>query len=432
MSSIAQLLTRFNIKVSGADRIFSDKLITLSEEGIEVIVGTELGILDDVDLVVYTSAIKPDCEELKYCKEHNIPAMERYLFLGEVSKLFEHTIAISGTHGKTTTTSMLAKVIMDASIPFCAHIGGEALGIGNFFYSGTKYFVTEACEYRQSLLALKSDIAIVLNAESDHPDTYKTIEELYNTFDKFIALSKITVINGDSKYYKARQAYNKDIITFGFEKHNQYVITNLIELENGCYGYDLEHFGIPICHVELNIEGSHHVYNSTAAIITSSLIKVCIQGAVDSIYNFKGVARRFEKLGLCEGALIISDYAHHPTEIFATIQTAKKRLKQKGKLYVVFQPHTYSRTFSLFSDFLKCFEDCDSLIICKEYSARETPDMGISARQLYDNITHKDKRYYDNVLDIAGNLIERIKPDDIVLIVGAGDIDNLGKILLQT
>lgn len=430
MSSIAMLLTKFNIKVSGQDKVFSEKLLTLSEEGITVYVGTQISALDGVDLVVYSSAIKKDSEELIYCKENNIPAMERYLFLGEVSRLFEHTIAVAGTHGKTTTTSMLTKVMMDASIPFCAHIGGEALGIGNFYYSGEKYFVTEACEYRQSLLSLKPDIAVVLNAESDHPDTYKNLEELYNTFDDFISSSKITIINGDTNYYKNRQYHNKSIITFGLEKNNHYVIANLTELENGCYGYDLEHFGIPLCHIILNIEGMHHVYNSAAAIIATSLVKVCLQGAVNSLYNFQGVQRRFQKLGLCEGALVISDYAHHPTEISASIATAKKKIKRCGKLYVVFQPHTFSRTFSLFADFLKCFNNTDCLIICKEYSARETPDMGISARQLFDNIEHKTKYYYDNVLDIAGNLIERIKPDDIVLILGAGDIDNLGKILL--
>lgn len=431
MSSIALLLTNFNIKVSGADQFFSEKLLSLSEEGIQVYVGCELSALKSVDLVVFSSAIKQASPELTYCREHNIPTMERHFFLGEVSKQFKHTIAVAGSHGKTTTTSMLAKVIMDASIPFCAHIGGEALGIGNFYFSGTDYFVTEACEYRQSLLSLKPDIAIVLNAESDHPDTYKNIEELYNTFDKFISSAKITIINGDSKYYEARQSYNKDIITFGFKKHNQYVITNLAELDNGCYGYDLEHFGIPYCHVVLDIEGMHNVYNSTASIIATSLLKVCLNGTVQSLYNFKGVARRFEKLGLCEGALIISDYAHHPTEISASILTARKRLRRKGKLYLVFQPHTFSRTFSLFADFLACFDGSDTLIICKEYSARETPDMGISARQLCDNIEHKNKYYYDNILDIAGNLIEKIKPDDIVLIVGAGDIENLGKIMLM-
>jgi UDP-N-acetylmuramate--alanine ligase len=430
MSSIAMLLNKFNIKVSGADKVFSEKLLTLSDEGITVYVGTKISALDGVDLVVYSSAIKKDSEELIYCQNNNIPAMERYLFLGEVSRQFEHTIAVAGTHGKTTTTSMLTRVIMDASIPFCAHIGGEALGIGNFFYSGRKYFVTEACEYRQSLLSLKPYIAVVLNAEQDHPDTYKNLEELYNTFDNFISSSNLTVINGDTNYYKNRQFHNKNIITLGLEKHNQYVINNLIELENGCFGYDLEHFGIPICHIVLNIEGMHNVYNSACAVIVASLIKVCVQGAVNSIYNFQGVQRRFQKLGLCEGAQIISDYAHHPTEIAASIATANKKIRRNGKLYVVFQPHTFSRTFSLFADFLKCFEKSDCLIICKEYSARETPNMGISARQLFDNLAHEKKFYYDNILDIAGNLIERIKPDDIVLILGAGDIDNLGKILL--
>ncbi|NLL56486.1 MAG: UDP-N-acetylmuramate--L-alanine ligase [Clostridiales bacterium] len=430
MSSIAMLLTKFGIKVSGQDKVFSEKLLSLSDHGITVYVGTELSALDCVDLVVYSSAIKKDSPELIYCQKNNIPTMERYLFLGIVSRQFENTIAIAGTHGKTTTTSMLTRVIMDASIPFCAHIGGEAVGIGNFFYSGNKYFVTEACEYRQSLLALKPDIAIVLNAESDHPDTYKSLTELYDTFDNFVSSSKIAIINGDSNYYKNRQFHNKNVITFGLEKNNHYVISNLKERADACYSYDLAHFGIPICHVELNIESIHTVFNSAAAIICSTLLKVCLPGAVNSIFNFQGVQRRFQKLGYCQGAQVISDYAHHPTEVYASIATAKKKLAERGQLYAVFQPHTFSRTFSLFSEFLQCFTHCDALIICKEYSARETPNMGISAKQLFDNIEHKKKHYYDNILDIAGYLIERIKPNDIILILGAGDIDNLGKILL--
>lgn len=432
MSSIAMLLTKFNITVSGCDRVFSEKLISLSENGCSVYVGTELSLLNDADLIVFTSAIRQDSPELTYCREHNIPVMERFEFLGELCNLFQSTIAIAGTHGKTTTTSMITRMLIDASLPFCAHIGGDAIGIGNFYYSGNKYFVTEACEYKQSLLALKPNISIILNVESDHPDTYKNLNVLYDTFDNFIAQSEISIINGDSEYFKSRQKDNiKKVISFGTKCENQYIINNIKEHENGCYGYDLNQFGIPLCHVELEIEGYHNIYNSAAAIITGILLRICLPGSVNSIANFRGVKRRFEKLGLCEGALVISDYAHHPTEIKAGINTAKRKLTKNGKLYVVFQPHTYSRTYSLFSEFLSCFDNIDNLVIFKEYSARETPEMGISARQLFDNIRNENKRYYENILDIASFLIERIKPHDIVLILGAGDIDNLGKILMM-
>jgi UDP-N-acetylmuramate--alanine ligase len=431
MSSIALILTKWNISVSGCDRIFSERLLTLSEAGCLIFVGTQIDILDKVDLVVYSSAIKQDSDELIYCKNHNIPTMERYEFLGEISKRFQKTIAISGTHGKTTTTSMFTRMLMDASELFCAHIGGDAIGIGNFQYSGEKYFLTEACEYRQSLLSLRPYISIILNVESDHPDTYKNLDELYNTFDNFISFSTFSIINGDSEYYKSRQKYNKELITYGEEEHNHYVINNVKLQENGCYCYDINHFGFPLCTVSLNIEGYHNIYNSTAVIIAGQMLKLCLNGSVKSIENFLGVSRRFEILGLCEGALIISDYAHHPTEIKASIKTARLKIKNNGKLFVVFQPHTYSRTYSLFNEFLKCLNDCDYLILCKEYSARETPDMGLSAKQLFDNIEHKNKFYHDNIIDIAAFLIEKINPDDIVLILGAGDIDNLGKILLM-
>lgn len=431
MSSIALLLLKKGKTVTGCDRAFSQRLLDLSEQGCTVCVGTDLSLIEQADLTVYTSALKYDSEELTYCRAHNLPCMERHEFLGIISKLFLRVIAVSGTHGKTTATAMLTKLMADCNMNFCGHIGGDAIDIGNFYYSGDEYFVTEACEYRRSLLSLSPYIAVVLNVESDHPDTYKNLDALYDTFDSFVANANLAVINGDTEYYKKRQSFNKSAITFGLEKHNQYTLENIHILQSSIYGYDLCRFGIPVCQVKLNIEGYHNIYNSAAAIVSMQLLGIDCQCLCQSMAEFKGVKRRFEKLGLCEGALIVSDYAHHPTEISATIHTAKKKLAQGAKLYAVFQPHTYSRTYCLFAEFLKCFDACDELIILKEYQARETPDMGISARMLFDNIEHQHKRYCDSVLDIAAYLIERINPDDIVLIMGAGDVDNLGSILVD-
>lgn len=431
LSSLALFLRARKINVSGSDRNFSQKLLKLSENGCTVYVGEEFEALEKADLVVFSSAIPKDSPELSYCVSKNIPTMERYIFLGHIAKLFESVVAVSGTHGKTTTTALLCHIFKNFLLPHYAHIGGEAIGIGNFYYTGDKYLITEACEYKKSLLSLYPDISIILNVENDHPDTYRSTAELYESFTQFIAQSKCAVINGDCVFYDNISNESGKLITFGTKPNNEYTIENTHEHDDGTLDFEIFHYGMPICQIETAIFGKHNIYNITACIIVCHLMGMDLNITSNYIKTFHGVKRRFENVGLCQGAKIISDYAHHPTEIAESIITARHILAPDKKLYVVFQPHTYSRTLSLFGQFLKCFDKSDILIILKEYSAREDSSQGLSAKQLFDNITHSRKYYYDNTLDISYFLLNRIMPGDIVLILGAGDVDNVAKILVM-
>ncbi len=431
LSSLALLMRKNNVAVSGSDRSFSDKLLILEEHGCTVWVGTDVSKINDVDLVVFSSAIQPDNEELVFCKANNIPCVERYIFLGEVAQLFDSTIAVAGTHGKTTVTGMLIYVMKKASLAFCGHIGGDLKDIGNFFYSGKNYFVTEACEYRKSLLSLKPKISLVLNAENDHPDTYNNLGEIYDTFDSFFDnTTQLKITNGDTPYYKARQKYNQTI-TYGQNVENDYVIYDVAEYKKGYFEFSISRYGIPKGTIKLNIAGKHNIYNGAACFAVCDLMGIDSTTIEQGIFEFSGVDRRFQHLGYFLGASVIIDYAHHPSQIEVEINTAKSLIDSKSKLYVIFQPHTYSRTAKLFKEFCNCLTPCDELIICKEYSAREKPSDGVSALSLYEKIPHGNKYYYNNIMDIATHLAKKAQAKDIILILGAGDIDNLGKILVD-
>ena len=446
LSSLALFLRAKGIDVYGSDRNYGEKISVLTENGCDVNVGNNVVFDRNPDLVVYSGAISDSDPELTYYRRAGYQCVERQIFLGEISRQFKYTVAIAGTHGKTTVTSMLTHVFLHANLNFYAHVGGDIkypqdtpvdkngktgrILSGNCVYTGDDYLLTEACEYRRSLLALRPHIGVVLNAETDHPDTYKNLTEIYDAFDVFLDLSRsrgLAITCGDTPYYRARRAHSDDI-TFGFLPHNRFTAKDVYEHKNGYFGFTICDFSNPICKVELPIPGRHNVVNALAAAAVAATLKIdgdIIEAALES---FPGVRRRFEKVSVFYGAKIFTDYAHHPSEISVSISTAKSMLGSGKRLFTVFQPHTYSRTEKLFKEFCACFEGSDEVLILKEYAARETSLMGKSASDLYEAIPLK-KSYYENIIDIAAYLMQNISPDDIVLILGAGDIDNLSKLL---
>lgn len=427
LSSLALFMRARNISVSGSDRVFGDKIPLLAENGCDVWIGVRPEKIKDVQLVVYSGAVPRGNAELLYCKSRGIPCLERCVFLGELSLLFKSTIAIGGTHGKTTVTSMLTHVFLQSRAPFFGHIGGDLKNVGNSCYTGDGYFVTEACEYRRGLLYLRPDIGVVLNAEADHPDTYPTLADVYDAFDEFLDNSRrkgYAVINGDSQYYKLRQAHN-EAVTFGFGENNRFRACDLYEHKNGFFGFSIYEYGNPICQIKLPVPGKHNVLNALACFTAAYLALIPVSVIAASLDSFPGVVRRFEKTSVFMGAEVYSDYAHHPSEIKATIAAARSIAAERTRITAIFQPHTYSRTAELYGEFLKCFDGADRLLICKEYPARETPDMGMSAKELFNGVVHSNKRYFENIMEIASYLMNEITPDDLILIIGAGDIDNL-------
>lgn len=419
-SALAKLLLSYGWSVTGSDRAYSERLTELSELGCRVWVGEDAGSVGLPDLAVYSGAARYDNPELAFCRCLGIPVYERGAFLGAIAENFGCTIAIAGTHGKTTVTAMTTHLFHTAKREFCAHVGGDAVGYGNFFRTGDRYFVTEACEYRRSMLYLRPDLGVVLNVENDHPDTYRNLTELYDAFDDYLDKSRLKVLCGDTPYYRLRQCRN-DVVTYGFSPENRFVAENVVLQNNGCYGFSISEYGNLLCDIELNVPGRHNVLNALSSFVIGRLTGADISMLVEGLATYRGTRRRYETAGLFFGATLVSDYAHHPDEILAAVATARERTK-KGRILAVFQPHTYSRTARLFNEFCSCFTGCDEVILVKEYPARETPDNGKTAKELFEGVKNPHKKYCDTLVDAAAYLQKNVAPGDTVLILGAGDV----------
>ncbi|MDD3947552.1 MAG: UDP-N-acetylmuramate--L-alanine ligase [Clostridia bacterium] len=435
MSALAKLMLLQGKKVTGSDLVYSKEMESLIEWGMDVWVGHDPQKIADRELIVYSAAVPEDDPELVYARENGIPAVVRHHFLGELAKDFNKVIAVSGTHGKTTTTGMLACIFEFAEQTFTAHLGGNIQGRGNLISKGYDYFITEACEYKKSMLSLDADIAIVLNVESDHPDTYGNEEELYEAFEKFIAKAVVAkgkaVINRDCHYYRMLKNTYENLLTYGIGETADVKAENINEYKNGYYEFLITFKREPIIQIKLSIPGHHNVYNALAAYSTAMLCGLKDQQIKKGIENFGGIERRFEIKGTVNKASVIIDYAHHPTEIKAAIATAKSL--RPRRILTVFQPHTYSRTKQLYKDFLKCFEGSNKLYIFKEYSARETQDMGLTANELYKGLraTRGQCQYFNDIITLARAVSAEANEGDIILVLGAGDVALLGDLLVN-
>lgn len=429
MSSLARFFLLKGYDVSGTDKVFSDALLSLRNEGVCVNVGFDPSLIGSVDLAVYSSAVPSSDPELVYLRSCGVPCLERHSFLPYLSEFFSSVVAIGGTHGKTTVTSMCAVIMKENGLRFYAHIGGTSRDLGPFYYSGDDCLLTEACEYRRSMLSVSPSVAVVLNAEVDHPDTYRDKSDVFDAFDDFLASSRGLKIVGEGEYYRLRQKPFSPI-TFGFSAECDYRAIDINVDKNGCYGFRILRFGVPFCDIKLSIPGKCNLTDALAA--TAVCASIGIKGDVikTALNSFSGVKRRFEFVGEFEGNPVYVDYAHHPTEILAALDTAYS-LGRKF-VTVVFQPHTFSRTARLKEEFVSALTGCDRLIIMKEYAARETPSDGTSALALFRECKNKEKYYAANLVDAAALLYKKTAPGEIILVVGAGDVVNLSKIIIPT
>lgn len=436
LSALAKLMIEFGATVSGSDSVDSEMLTELKSIGADIWVGSHPECIN-ADIAVFSSAIQPDDPELVFVKKNCQEVYERHDFLGQVSALFDKVIAISGTHGKTTTTAMVTAIFKQAEKRFTAHIGGDAVGYSNMVICGDEYFITEACEFKRSFLKLKPDIAVVLNIESDHMDCFKSEPELRSAFSAFVLGVK------DGGVAVVKSGYEdicKDVQTVTFTNDSA-------EFQTCAYGaefkedydivenkFDIIENGKKLCEVKLNIHGAHNALNAVCACAVARLCNISVSDIKDALEGFQGVKRRFERTGSVNGAKIIFDYAHHPSEIAATITVARKMFK---RLAVIFQPHTYSRTKTLLGLFTKCFKEADSLSILPTYSAREKESEGMNADRLFvELLCHHDKdavtsRYnkLDGLCDAAFFIEKMSREYDCFLLLGAGDIINVDKLL---
>lgn len=432
MSGIAEILQNKGFNISGSDISSSNVTDKLRENGIDITIGHYSNAVENADLVVYSAAIKEDDVELTRAKELNIPTVERKEILGLITKAFRNTICISGTHGKSTTTSMVSMCFLEAKKDPTIQVGAILDEIdGNYKIGNSDYFVLEACEYSESFLSFYPKAEIILNIDSDHLDYYKNIENIKNAFIKFVQLlpdDGILVYNADdvncthfSKYTKAKS------LTYGINSTNaNYTAKNISFDKYGFASFDVYHNNVFYKTFKLSVPGKHNVYNALACIALCDEFGLDRSDIKSALQKYTGAHRRFEFLGEINGAKIYDDYGHHPTEITAVAEAMKKR--KYNHSWVIFQPHTYSRTKNLLDDFAECLTNFDNIIITDIYAARESNTYNVSAKDIVNKIDDLGRKaYYIPKFDDIIDFIKRnAKSDDIIITQGAGTITDLG------
>ena len=442
MSGLAEILASRGFTVSGSDRAASPITEDLSSHGIRVLIGQKAeNITPDLDLVVFTAAIHPDNPEFQKAQELGIPHLTRAELLGEIMRNYGCPVAIAGTHGKTTTTSMISEILLDAEDDPTISVGGILKSIhGNVRVGRSDYFIAEACEYTNSFLSLYPKIGVILDVDADHLDFFKDLNDIRHSFRKFAELipaDGTLVINSDienvSELTYGLKCY---VVTYGSDRaKSEYYPVNI--------RYDgYAHPTYTCCHrtaagghtqlIHLQVPGEHNVYNSIAAIAVADLLGVDREHIGEALSSFEGTDRRFEYKGEVNGVTIIDDYAHHPTEITATL-TAAAHLPH-DRIFCIFQPHTYTRTKALLNEFAAALSKSDVVILADIYAARETDTLGISSQTLADKIReggHKEVYYFPDFEEIENFIRKKCRKGDLVITMGAGNVTEIGPALLS-
>ena len=437
MSGLAEILLGKGFRISGSDNNASALTKHLEEAGAVVMIGQSADhISPDTDLVVYTAAIHPDNPEFVAAKKQGIPMLSRAQLLGQIMQNYDLPINIAGTHGKTTTTSMCTHVLMRAGLDPTVTLGGILPSIGgNIRVGGTKYFVAEACEYTNSFLSFFPKIELILNVDADHLDFFKDLDDIASSFHRFAALlpeDGTLIINRDTaKYDVVTDHLACGIITYSLNGDADYMAEDIHFDENGCASFVCLERGKPLGNIRLCIPGMHNVSNSLAVIALSRKLGLSPEIIAQGIADFHGADRRFERKGTAFGATIIDDYAHHPTEIRAII-TAALQTPHK-KLWVVFQPHTYTRTKALLPEFADALSLADHIVLSDIYAAREVNTVGISSEDLRAEIEKRGTKadYFSSFEEILEFLKTQLKEGDLLITMGAGNIVDVGEDLLR-
>ena len=438
MSGFAQLLHENGFNVCGSDIKESKITKHLESIGVNIIYGQKSqNITDDIDFVVYTAAIHPDNPEFVQAKKLNIPMMERAEMVGQVMKNYQNAISISGTHGKTTTTSMLSQIFLAAKKDPTISVGGilDSIG-GNIRIGHSENFITEACEYTNSFLKFHPTAGIILNIDADHLDFFKDIDDIRHSFRKFAELipeNGVLIINKHiDRLNEIIDGLPCKVITFGLDQDADYSASDISFDEKGHGCYTLVRNGQKTdMQVKLNVVGKHNISNSLAAIALSEYYQIDETSILNGLSDFVGTERRFELKGTFNGVTVIDDYAHHPTEITATLTAAQKYPHKH--LWCVFQPHTYSRTRALLKEFAEALSNAENIVLADIYAAREQDPGDISSKTLQDELAKLGKKayYFPSFEEIEKFLQEKCTDGDLLITMGAGNVVTIGESLIE-
>lgn len=436
MSGLAQIMHTNGFCITGSDMQTSKTIKHLQNIGITVLSGhSSANITDDIDLVVYTAAITPDNPELVAVHHKGIPSLTRAQFLGQLMHNYEYPICISGTHGKTTTTSMISHIMLAANADPTITLGGVLDSIlGNIRIGQSEYFITEACEYCDSFLNFYPRIGVILNIEEDHMDYFKDIHQIRTSFYKFaqrIPSKGILVINGTiSNLDQFIEGLDCNIETFGLDPSHTWHAANITYNDYAHASFDIVYKGDSLGRISLNVPGEHNVYNALSVCASAHYMEIPFQYWANGLASYTGTHQRFEFKGSLKGIDIVDDYAHHPTEVKVTLEIAKKL--SSHKVWCVFQPHTYTRTKMFLKDFANALILADEIIISDIYAAREKNPGDIHSQDLVKEIHSlgKDAHYFNSFDDISTYLLEHCIPGDLIITMGAGNINQIGDELL--
>jgi UDP-N-acetylmuramate--alanine ligase len=434
MSALSRVLMDLKFKVSGSDTnvcIFTKKLI---EDGVKISSYHSAENIEKPDLICYSAAISQNNPELIEARRLNIPIFERSELLGEIIKMYKFPIAVSGTHGKTTTTSMLANIMICSSLDPTVMVGGYLSEIdGNLRLGSKEFLIFEACEYVESFLKFNSYSTIITNVEEDHLDYYSDINHIISSFKKFINLNSkngvVVACGDDENVLKILQYSDKKILKFGIKNENcDFLAKKIIYKKEKGLSFSIFKDKNKLLDLEVGFYGMHNIYNSLAAATMAYSLGIDERFIKISLEKFEGVERRFQKIAEINGILLFDDYAHHPTEVKATLEMAKNM--SHNKLWCIFQPHMYSRTKMFFNWFASTLSIADIVIITDIYAAREKENLyEIHSKDLVSKI--KNSLYMRDFEEISEYVLSNANANDIVITMGAGNVNEICKIILE-
>ena len=436
MSGLAGMLQKAGVTVTGSDSAASYTTKMLEDQGVTVHIGHSAENVHGADLVIYSAAISAENPERAEAARLGIPQMERATLLGQLMEGYAHAINVCGTHGKTTTTSMIAEALLDAGLDPTVHIGGQLDYIGGSTRVGShETFVVEACEFNASFLQFHPTVAVVTNIEEDHLDFYKDLDDICHAFDRFFALlpdNGVCVGNGDDPRVLAALARVKTkTVTYGMGVHNQWQPANLVYNETGCAGFDFAFEGRPVAHLQLQVPGEFNVMHALATMAACVEVGAQPEVVADSLSQFAAPHRRFEYTGTVCGVRLYTDYGHNPAEMRSALENASRQ--PHNRLFAVMQPHTYSRVKTLFKDYIHCCDLADEILITDIFAEREKDPGDIHATMLVDAIaaTGQNVHYTPTFDDAEEYLRAHWQPGDLVITMSCGNIHLLNAQIQQ-
>lgn len=444
MYPLAQILHSQGYFLTGSDNNETETLEAVRKMGIPVFIGQKAENIQGADLIVHTAAIMEDNPELMAARQSGIPVLERADLLGIVTSWYDNAVCVTGTHGKTTATSMITQILYTAGVDLSAYIGGKLPCIGGSGIAGkSDTLVCESCEFEDHFLKLSPDISVILNIDADHLDYFGTLENVKKSFRKFAEMtSKILIVNGsDKNTMDAVSGLEKNMITFGSDSSCDFYPEN-VNHENGLLTtFAAMYKGEKLGKITLHVAGIHNVLNSLAAVAAAHYLNIDFAAVQKGLEEFRGAKRRFEKLGESKGITVVDDYAHHPTELEATLRAAMEM--NFNNVWAIFQPFTFSRTKLLLDDFARVLQIPDKTVLTDIMGSREKNTYGIFTRHLAEKIPEciwfpqdenaewTDERKYFNFSQICDYVCENAESGDLIITLGCGDAYKIAKMILN-